>query len=178
MISVEQRESAAAPTEHAAVLLRHPKKGDGAKVWRLIKDCPPLDQNSLYCNLLQCTHFSDTCVLAERDGEPVGWISAYKPPNDPGTVFVWQVAVGETARGEGLGKSLIEALLTSRAVKGVRRLRTTITESNKPSWALFSAIAKTLGAEMNQEKWLDREREFEGRHDTEYLVTIEPIASA
>ena len=37
-------------------------------IWELISACPPLDTNSAYANLLQCTHFADTCVIAEREG--------------------------------------------------------------------------------------------------------------
>src|SRR3546814_20772399 len=65
---------------------------------------PILDTNSLYCNLLQCTHFAETCVLAERDGEISGWISGYRLVHDPEAMFVWQVAVHERARGRGLGE--------------------------------------------------------------------------
>jgi L-2,4-diaminobutyric acid acetyltransferase len=89
----------------AGVLLRRPDATDGIRVSDLVASCPPLDRNSLYCNLLQCTDFSDTCVLAERNGEAIGWISGYRPPNDPATLFVWQVAVHERARGLGLARN-------------------------------------------------------------------------
>src|SRR5690606_8989288 len=62
------------------VSLRKPDGEDGSKLHALVKRCKPLDENSLYCNLLQCTHFADTCVAAELDGELVGFISAYIPP--------------------------------------------------------------------------------------------------
>src|SRR3546814_7090005 len=48
---------------------RNPVAEDAQAIHDLIAACPPLDTNSLYCNLLQCTHFAETCVLAERDGE-------------------------------------------------------------------------------------------------------------
>src|SRR3546814_9922998 len=53
---------------------RNPVAEDAQAIHDLIAACPPLDTNSLYCNLLQCTHFAETCVLAERDGEISGWI--------------------------------------------------------------------------------------------------------
>ncbi len=49
-------------TRHDVITLRAPDSRDGEEVWRLIRDCGPLDDNSLYCNLLQCDHFSDSCV--------------------------------------------------------------------------------------------------------------------
>src|SRR5690606_21532662 len=66
------------------IVFRRPSELDGPQVTALIADCPPLDVNSAYCNLLQCSHFADTCVVAERAGQIVGWISGYRPPSAPG----------------------------------------------------------------------------------------------
>ena len=48
--------------------MRKPRKADGARVWNLIKSIEKLDDNSMYCNLLQCSHFAGTCALAELVG--------------------------------------------------------------------------------------------------------------
>ena len=60
--------------------LRKPNSVDGADIWALVKSCKPLDENSMYANLIQAEHFRDTCVVAERDGEIVGWISGHMIP--------------------------------------------------------------------------------------------------
>lgn len=171
----EQRPSAAAVKNDMTLSFRHPEKSDGARVWRLINECPPLDANSLYCNLLQCTHFSNTCVLAERNQKAVGWVSGYKPPGDPETLFIWQVTVHESARGEGLGKTMINALIADPKAGAVKRIQTTITKDNEASWALFKSIAAALEADFAETPWFDRDREFEGAHATEHLVTIGPF---
>lgn len=155
--------------------LRRPDKGDGAKIWRLIGDCPPLDANSMYCNLLQCTDFAESCMLCERDGEIIGWVSGYRLPNDPGVLFIWQVAVHSSARGEGLGKKLLMAALRTEGGVGVTKLRTTITAHNDASWALFRSLAKELGAPLSREPWFECDRDFSGLHDTEHLVSIGPF---
>ncbi len=54
-----------------APVLREPEAEDGADIWALVRDCKPLDENSMYCNLIQCDHFSDTCIVAELDDEIV-----------------------------------------------------------------------------------------------------------
>ncbi|MEQ9449631.1 MAG: hypothetical protein RLN70_12130, partial [Rhodospirillaceae bacterium] len=43
------------------VTFRRPTSTDGAAVWNLIGGLDALDDNSMYCNLLQCTHFAETC---------------------------------------------------------------------------------------------------------------------
>ena len=67
----EGGETSLAGVERSAsgTILRMPRAEDGPAVTALIGSSPPLDVNSAYCNLLQCTDFRDTCVLAERDGE-------------------------------------------------------------------------------------------------------------
>lgn len=87
------------------ITLRRPRAEDGSAIWRLIASCAPLDENSMYCNLLQCDHFADTCVVAERAGEIVGWVSGYVLPDDSETLFIWQVAVSDAAKGQGSGQA-------------------------------------------------------------------------
>lgn len=160
---------------YRAYVFRQPTGRDGERVWRLIADCPPLDENSLYCNLLQCTHFSDTCLLAEDKGALRGWVSAYRPPNDPETLFVWQIAVHPKARGSGLGRALIRELLARPAAEGVKRLRTTVTADNHASWALFESVAGALNAPIDRKVWFSQDIHFRDTHPSEHLITIGPI---
>jgi L-2,4-diaminobutyric acid acetyltransferase len=157
---------------------RQPTKADAAAVWRLIADCPPLDRNSMYCNLLQCSDFAETCRIAEDGGALRGWVSGYLPPEDPQSLFIWQVAVHEAARGHGLAKKLLKDNWAGAAAKGARFLKTTITRDNKASWALFRSFAEDMGAPVKDEPWFEKDAHFGGEHDTEYLVTIGPIPEA
>lgn len=152
-----------------------PRSTDGAAVHDLIAACPPLDGNSLYANLLQCTHFADTCAIARLGEKVVGWISGYIPPQEPGTYFLWQVAVGEKARGRKLPKRLVADLFSRPACQSVRYLKTTITPDNEASWGLFRSLARWLGADLQDEVFFDRDQHFQGRHDSEILVTIGPF---
>jgi L-2,4-diaminobutyric acid acetyltransferase len=156
------------------ITFRAPRTEDGAAVWHLIRSCEPLDENSLYCNLLQCDHFGDTCVAAERanDGALVGWVSAYLLPDDPQTLFVWQVAVDESAQGQGVAGKMLTALMERQACADVRRLKTTITRDNAASWALFRSFARRQGAELRSEPYFRKDDHFDGAHVTEHMVTI------
>lgn len=154
------------------VKFRKPTKEDGSDVWRLIADSGKLDENSMYCNLLQCDHFSDTCIIAELDGEIIGWISGYLPPDDDTTFFVWQVAVSEKARGRGVAKRMLKELMRRKECQKVERLQTTITKDNDASWALFRSFARSCDAELTDEVHFHEEAHFDGEHDTEHMVTI------
>ena len=152
--------------------LRKPSKEDGADIWHLVSACPPLDQNSMYMNVVQCDHFAETCVLAERDGRVLGWISGHIPPETPDTLFVWQVAVHGDARGLGLGKRMLKALLNRPACARVTTMETTITRGNEASWGLFRSFARDMGGSLEDAPHYERDAHLGGKHATEHLVTI------
>ncbi|MBP0483076.1 diaminobutyrate acetyltransferase [Sagittula salina] len=153
--------------------LRTPTAEDGPAIWELVRSCKPLDENSIYCNLLQCDHFADTCVVAELDGEVVGWISGYLTPNAGDTLFVWQVAVSEKARGMGLGVTMLQSLLNREICAGVTRLQTTITADNAASWGMFRKFARVQGGTLSSEPHFLKSEHFKGRASTENMVTID-----
>ncbi|TKD52292.1 diaminobutyrate acetyltransferase [Sphingomonas baiyangensis] len=156
-------------------MLRRPVPGDGPRITRLIAECPPLDRNSAYCNLLQCSDFAGTCIVAERDGEPVGWISAYRPPARLEQLFIWQVAVSPQARGIGLAGRMLASLLDRPEVPGATEMVTTITHDNAASWALFEAFARRHGAKIERAPRFERDAHFGGAHETEWQARIAPL---
>ena len=156
-------------------MFRKPVATDGSVVAALIAACPPLDPNSAYCNLLQCTDFADSCIIAERAGEVVGWVSGYCPPAAPENFFVWQVAVSSAVRGQRLGGRMIEALLARPEQSGVAYLTTTVTEDNRASWGLFEGLAHRWNATLEKTARFEREAHFAGAHDTEWQARIGPL---
>lgn len=161
--------------ESEQLSLRPPVATDGIRVNRLVAQCPPLDTNSVYCNLLQCSHFAQTSVAAEIDGDLVGFVSGYIEPDQADTLFIWQVAVSEKARGMGLATRMLQSILQRDACQKIAYIDTTITEDNRASWALFERLAQKLGAELNHSVQFDREQHFDGEHDSEMLVRIGPF---
>lgn len=152
-----------------------PTAEDGLKVHRLVANCPPLDGNSMYCNLLQCDHFAATSVKVERAGQLVAFTSGYIPPNQPDTLFIWQVAVSSSVRGNGLGTRMLNALIQRPCCQQVRYLHTTVTENNMPSTQLFERFARRLSAPLVKSPLYERNRHFGGTHDTEIRFAIGPL---
>jgi L-2,4-diaminobutyric acid acetyltransferase len=150
---------------------------DGAAVHNLIARCPPLDTNSRYCNLLQCTHFADTSVIAEIAGNVAGFISGYLEPGRRDTLFVWQVAVAPECRGERLALRMLMQLLQRADRRNIRYLTTSITADNAASWRTFERLAAALDSDITAAPWLSRERHFDGCHDAERLVRIGPFTN-
>jgi L-2,4-diaminobutyric acid acetyltransferase len=155
--------------------LRPPDPGDGAALHSLIKNCPPLDPNSCYAYLLQGLHFADTCVLAEADGTLAGYVSAYLPPNRPDTLFVWQVAVAEAARGQGLARSMLQELLRRPACRALRFLETTVSPGNLASTRLFQGLAQALGCACTVSDLFPAALFGADGHDAERLFRLGPF---
>ena len=160
------------------ILFTKPSAVDGMAVNTLVASCPPLDTNSVYCNLLQASHFNETSIAASLvDGEMVGFVSGYILPNQADTLFVWQVAVSEKARGQGLAKKMVLALLERSSCSDVHYIETSITASNDGSWALFRRLANQLDAPLEESVMFDKQEHFKGQHDTEHLVRIGPFSN-
>lgn len=158
-----------------AVKFRSPSALDGSAINALIKNSPPLDTNSAYCNLLQCSHFAETCVVAESNNQILAWLSAYIPPEQQDHIFIWQVAVNSQARGKGLAKRLLATLLKRKALAKVQYLITTITEDNQASWSLFESFANAHQLNLTSTPHFEKDRHFQGAHETEFLVKIGPF---
>jgi L-2,4-diaminobutyric acid acetyltransferase len=170
--------SAPGPIVSERYALRRPRAADGKSVHALISACAPLDTNSLYLNLLQCTHFADTCVSATRIDQPsslAGFVSGYLLPNRPTTLFIWQVAIAASERGNGLASAMLFDLLERPACNDVDRIETTITESNSASWALFRSLARSLECPLEDRVLFDRNAHLDGVHESEVLVAIGPF---
>lgn len=161
----------------AAPLLRPPTPDDGAAVHNLIRLSPPLDLNSCYAYLLQGLHFAETCVLAtDGDDTPLGYISGYLPPGRPDTLFIWQVAVAERARGQGLAAAMLHHLLTRPACRAVQWLETTVAPDNTASARLFHGLARDLGCACTVHDLFPRSAFGAGSpHEAEPLFRIGPI---
>lgn len=157
---------------------RRPVPEDGAALHRLISACPPLDENSLYCNLLQCTHFAATSVVAERGGELLASVTGYLVPGREDTLFIWQVAVAEAARGQGLGRRMLDEILARPGCGSVTHIETTVTAANTASWALFEGFARRAGVALRRSELFGQSTHFNDRHPSEILARIGPLTGS
>lgn len=160
-------------------VLRSPEVDDGADLHKLVEETGVLDVNSPYSYLMLGEYFSETCVLAERRGRTVGFLSGLLPPEQDDTVFVWQVAVSKTERKRGLGLKLLKELVSRPVCRTVRYLETTITPSNSASMRLFRKFAHEVGASCNVETVFDKRHFPDGAaHEPERRFRIGPFKGA
>lgn len=149
-----------------------PAPEHGAEIHRLIQNSPPLDCNSVYNYLLLCTHFSDTCICAVENDTIFGFISGYIIPDQNDTLFIWQVAVSEGARGRGIASKMIKRLLKRKNLKHIHNIETTVTPSNNASASFFRKLSKDLNTECNESPYFLEHHFGKGSHEQENLFKI------
>jgi L-2,4-diaminobutyric acid acetyltransferase len=157
--------------------LRQPHRRDGASLHELVAACPPLDLNSRYAYLLLCQHHAQTCVIAEHERRLVGAVTAYLPPAQPDTLFVWQVAVAPSMRGRKLATCMLQHLLQyCIAARRLRWLEATINPGNHASHRLFAQFAQRHGADHTITTLFPASDFGDSGHEEERLYRIGPWA--
>lgn len=151
-------------------------------MWQFISDHGGLELNTAYAYLVLADDFTDTCVVAEDvqrgsepgDGPLAGFVLGYRPPTHPDTLFVWQVGVAPSHRGQGLARRMILDLLERNAPE-VRYLESTVTPSNTASRRLFRSIAEKRGTTCDVSAYLTEELFPEAGHEAEEKFRIGPF---
>lgn len=156
------------------IQFRHPLTSDGDALQALLATTPVLDGNSVQCTLLQCGHFAKTSVAAFWQGHLVGFVSAYYPPTEPQTLFVWQVVVAQEVRHLGLGKTMLHWLVDQPACAHAQRLVTAIGIKNSISWSMFDGFARDIGA-LPIKSFVTPITSSPSQQPEEYLLRIAPL---
>lgn len=155
--------------------LRIPTADDGMAVAALVEATGVLDVNSVYAYVALLAYFSQTSIVAEdEEGRVVGFVTGFRVPDAPDTLFIWQVGVSEAARGQGLAKRMLLGILGRPQVPVFRHLNTTVSPDNAPSRRLFESVARTLGAELVVDRGFTSEQ-LGGDHPDEPLLRIGPF---
>lgn len=170
--------SAEIPRTHRpgeTVTLDNPQVADGRQLWQLARSCDHLDLNSPYCYLLWCRDYRRTSVVARAGAAVVGFVTGYVPPEEPDTLFVWQVAVAAAYRGEGIAGRMLDRLGGEMARWGCRYLTATVTPDNTASMRMFSSFARSSGAALSVGDGFGGEL-FPDGHQREDLVRVGPLS--
>ncbi|KAF6243842.1 diaminobutyrate acetyltransferase [Nitrosopumilus sp. b1] len=152
-----------------------PTVSDGKEIFRLVRENPPLDENSEYFYLLLCHHFSETCVVAKQNSQVVGFITGYVPPKEKKTLFVWQAAVSPKLRGKGLAAKMLYSILQRENLRNFEFVEATLAPSNKSSYSFLISFANDLGTNFTKSPLFTKDKFGESKHEEEELIRIGPF---
>lgn len=159
-------------SSHRSLAFRSARTADGPTLWELAR-ANGLDENSPYAYLLWAECFGDTTVVATEadDDVPVAFVTAFRRPDDPATVFVWQIGVDAAHRRQGIAGALLDQLAERTAAT---HLEATVTPSNSASETLFRRFGARHGAPVATGELFSEEL-FPPGHEAEVLFRIGPI---
>ncbi len=158
----------------ASYTFRQPEASDARAIRSLIESAGNMDVNPEYAYMLLGEHFADTCAVAEVNGTPVAFASAYIPPNQPNTLFVWQVVVDQNYRKQHLAMKLLQAILARPICENIGYIHATIAPSNQASRSLFTSLARELDVSFHEQACFPSNY-FSGQHEDEPLFVVGPI---
>ncbi|SDJ17535.1 diaminobutyrate acetyltransferase [Salimicrobium halophilum] len=158
----------------AEIVYDKPTVEDGAAMWELVNEST-LDQNSPYKYIMMCEFFPETCVTAKENGELVGFVTAFVPPEKPDVIFVWQIGIDENQRGKGIATGLLKELTDRTITDEVRYLEATVTPSNDASSALFKGFAAKNDTTCTVSPCFNKELFPGDEHEEELTFRIGPF---
>lgn len=153
---------------------RQPEASDAISIRSLVESAGNMDVNTEYAYMLLGEHFADTCAAVEADGELVAFTSAYIPPNEPNTLFVWQVVVDQDFRKQNLAMQMLKDILARSNCEDIRYIHATISPSNGASRSLFTSLARELDVSFHEQACFPSNY-FSGAHEDELLFVVGPI---
>ena len=157
-------------TQNGSLDYRHARLEDGPALWALARE-NGLDENSPYAYLLWSEYFRASTVVAADDRDAaVGFVMAFLRPDEPETVFVWQVGVAADHRRRGIAGRLLDELF---ARTGATVMEATVTPSNSASETLFRRFGDRHGLSVAVEP-LFTEELFPPGHEAELRFRIAP----
>jgi len=159
------------------LLFRTPVPDDGSEIHALLTRCQGLDINSPQSYLLLCEHFSSTCMVAEQDNRVVAFISSYALPERHDTLFIWQLAVDEHLRGQGVAKRLFRQLLSMRNLKRIRYVEAMLDPGNKVAQTLFASLARKCHCDLDRLTVFPASMFNDAGHGEQHMVRVGPIGS-
>lgn len=156
--------------------LRAPQGRDEADIAALTTGGPAKAIDLVHGSLVAKQFAPETSVVAELNGELVGWTLAYVLPFDSETLFIWTVEVSEAAVDTGLSSLMLGHLMRQDACSDVTRVQTSIPSDDKLAWSLFRRFASWQRSQLKIEPFVTQALFPKDRQRNENLVTIELAA--
>jgi ribosomal protein S18 acetylase RimI-like enzyme len=86
----------------------------------------------------------DEALIAEEDGEVVGFLLGFVAPSEPKTAYVHLSGIHPEHRRQGVGKKLYQAFLSRAKAAGVTRAKAITTVGNEASRRFHEAMGFTV----------------------------------
>lgn len=154
--------------------MRSPAPEDAVAIYELLQPYKPyVGTSPLYTYLLICEHFSETSLVVEDEARQIiAFTSAFIPPRQPNTLFLWEIAVKEGFHGNNLYIRMVREICSKVSPAYVEA---TVNPSNDSSIRRLQKLSDIFGSECRQSTLFPSEYFGAVEHEDEDLYRIGPI---
>jgi len=109
-------------------------------VYNFVSSCKPLESYPEHFYKIMLRYFGNSCIIAEFNGEIVGFVMGFTSQVDDKKLFLWQIGVANLLRGNEIAKMLLEKFEKVAKKLGCKRIEVTVDPENIPSQKLFEKM--------------------------------------
>ncbi|MCF7872697.1 MAG: GNAT family N-acetyltransferase [Candidatus Omnitrophica bacterium] len=120
--------------------IREVRDNEFIKVLELVKRCRPLEVYPGHLYKIIFRYFKDLCIVAEVEGQFIGFAMGFSAQNPDKTCFLWQIGVNPKIQAKGMGKELVAYFEKKVKSLGYNRIELTVDLENIPSQKLFEKL--------------------------------------
>lgn len=137
--------------------IRAAQTEDISKINSLLSSSPSViipHADSVYWSFIN--FYPSMNVIAQSNGEIIGWCGGIKPDNKTG--FIWQIFVREDQRRKSIARQMLEKVFSDNYAAGVEKILFAIARDNEPSLQLFKKLT------------LSFEKDFRRTQENQFLL--------
>ncbi|GEM_PF-3598627 len=161
-------------TLDSAVEYRKASVEDAKEIHTIVKNTPGIDDNSLYYYSLWLKEFDQSNVVATQNNKIIAFLTAFRKPKDPETLFLWQLAAIPRHGVPDLGVRLAYHLIDYEIDNNLSGVEATIDLNNKSILYVMKKIEKKYNGKMLMEEYLSEDflSGNDEHHHSETLLKI------
>jgi ribosomal protein S18 acetylase RimI-like enzyme len=133
----------------------------------------PLESDML--NPFFLTHFRDTCLVAEKNGEIVGFLIGFLSQALVHEAYIRLIVVHPQSRGEGIGRRLYERFFEISRQHGRQIIRSVTSPSNRGSVAFHTQLGFSIEPQEHTLDGLPVYRDYHGRPGTDRILFVKRL---
>lgn len=121
--------------------VREVKPDEFPKVIELVRKCKPLEVYPSHLYKIMFRYFRDFCIIAEDEGQAIGFVMGFSAQNPDKTCFLWQIGVDPEIQSKGVGEKVARYFEEKVKNLGYSRIELTVDIDNIPPQRLFEKLS-------------------------------------
>lgn len=133
-----------------SITTRNFEESDVDMVRKFVSLCKPLDLHSPFTYWILAKYFRDYCFILLEEDKIIGFISSIKSASDYNNLYLWQIGIAESKRGQGYAAMLIDKVVEQARKSDCKKIQFSIAPENEPSHNAFNSYADINGLTMDR----------------------------